>query len=72
LPRTVEEYHHLIRLNPRSAQLRFELGVVYKELGKWRESLTEWQKVIEIDSNHLPARQAIQDVLKEYGAEKHG
>ncbi len=61
----IEEYRRLIGLNPKDVQLHFELGFLFKSLGRRREALQEWKKIIQIDTNNLRARQAIQDLLND-------
>ena len=59
----VEEYQRLIRLSPKDIELHFELGNLFKVLGKREEALREWKMVIQIDPNNLAARRAIQELL---------
>ncbi len=58
----VEEYQRLIKLNPKDVALHFELGCLFKKLGKREEALQEWRIVIQIDPNNLAARRAIQEL----------
>lgn len=59
----IQQYRRLIALNPKDVQLHFELGFLFKSLGRRQEALQEWKKVIQIDANNLRARQVIQDLL---------
>lgn len=59
----VRWYQKQITLNPRSTMARYKLGRLLTGLGRYEEAINQWQAVIAIDSNHLAARQAIQEVL---------
>lgn len=61
----IEQYRRLIALNPKDVELHFELGDLFKRLGRRQEALQEWRKIIQIDANNLLARQAIQDLLND-------
>lgn len=61
----IEQYRRLIALNPKDVQLHFELGFLLESLGRRREALQEWKKIIQIDTNNLRARQAIQDLIND-------
>ncbi len=61
----IEQYRRLIALNPKDVQLHFELGFLFKDLGRRREALQEWKRIIQIDPNNLQARQEIQDLLND-------
>lgn len=61
----IEQYRRLIALNPKDVQLYFELGFLFKSLGRRQEALQAWKKVIQIDANNLRARQVIQDLLND-------
>lgn len=61
----IEQYRRLIALNPKDVELHFELGFLFKSLGRRREALQEWKKIIQIDANNLLARQAIQDLIND-------
>ena len=61
----IEQYGRLIGLNPKDVQLHFELGFLFKSLGRRQEALQEWKKVIQIDANNIQVRLAIQDLLND-------
>ena len=61
----IERYRRLISLNPKDVQLRFELGLLFRSLGRRQEALQEWRRIIQIDANNLLARQVIQDLLND-------
>lgn len=59
----VQWYQKQITLNPRSTMARYKLGQLLARTGRYQEAISQWKAVIAIDSNHLAARQAVQEIL---------
>ena len=68
----LEKISRLLQLNPNDPQLHFDLGCVYKELGRAEDCFREWKKVIELDPNNLPSRQAMEKLARENQSAKKG
>jgi len=64
-------YRKQIELNPRSTMARYKLGQLLARLGRHEEAVVQLKNVIAIDSNHLAARQALQEVLSQMESGKN-
>jgi tetratricopeptide (TPR) repeat protein len=52
-------YHRILAIDPTDVQLRFLLGRDYLALGQADAARREWEKVLELDPDNIPAREAL-------------
>ena len=53
-----------VRLNPKNADTHYSLGMVYAELGRNGDALTQYHKTLQIDGNHTGAHEKIARLQK--------
>lgn len=58
----VQWYQKQIELNPKSTMAHYKLGQLFARLERYQEAIDQWKTVIAIDSNHLAARQVLQEI----------
>ena len=54
-----------VRLNPKNADTHYSLGMVYAELGRNDDALTQYRKTLQMDGNHTGAHEKIARLQKE-------
>lgn len=58
--RARDRYVQAVAVQPRNAQLRHELGLIYKELGQWDEAIHHFEQAVRLREDHA-------DALRELG-----
>ena len=45
----MQNYRKALKIDPNSAQARYNLGLAFANFKLFKEALVEWQKVVELD-----------------------
>jgi Flp pilus assembly protein TadD len=65
--RAIDEFREAVRLKPDSAEAHYSLGAAYMNAERYDEASALFQKAIEIDPGHRPARIMLKELEIQQG-----
>ncbi len=60
----MEQYRYALHIDDKCVEAHFGMGVLFARSGIFREAVVEWERVVEIDSEHNLAATALQNVSR--------
>jgi len=67
LDKAVPEFREAVRLRPQFARAHYNLGLVFQKQNRKEDAAREFQRVLALDPQFRPAREALQKLAKDSG-----